>query len=99
MIVEKLIQRINEPRVKPKGELMAHCWFCNSDKKMDACISSKPLAYGNPFPVLDLTVRSKVISDGEVTQFVCRDCRSAILEAIANSKVASIQNVLSMEPI
>ena len=76
--------------------MIAHCWFCNSDKEVDDCESSLSLAYGNPFPVLDVSVKSKVIyNNGNMTQFVCRQCRSAILRAIGESKVASIQNVLS----
>lgn len=74
----------------------AHCWFCDEDKEVEGFASSTSLAYGFPFPVMELTVKSRQIMDGEVVSFVCRDCRSAILQAIAGSGVASKGKVLAV---
>jgi len=73
-----------------------HCWFCDTKKEFNGTVSNTiNLAYGVPFPVLELTVKSIVRADGKVISFVCEDCRRAILHKIAESRVAAIDNVLA----
>ena len=72
----------------------AYCWFCESDKEYDNLESTHRLAYGYPFPMLDVTVKSNLMNDGEIVHFMCEECRLAVLRAIAESGVCRRENVL-----
>ena len=75
----------------------AYCWFCESDQDYDNLESSIRLAYGFPFPLLELTAKSNLMNDGEIIHFMCCDCRKAVLKAIADSGVAQKKNVLGIK--
>ncbi len=75
--------------------MKAHCWFCDSEQECDNCESSIPLAYGHPFPILKVSVTARMSMDGEAMHFVCEKCRRRILQAIADSRVISIKNVMA----
>ena len=74
--------------------MIAHCWFCDEDKEMRDQVSATRLGYGCPAPSLQLILKGSFTSDGERVQGICKECRSAILHTIAESKIASIENVL-----
>ena len=73
--------------------MTAYCWFCEQLKEYDGCESTKRLAYGYPFPMLDVTIRSNLAKDGEVLYFICEQCRDNVLRVLAESKVLSKDNV------
>ena len=92
---DNAIKRICNVEISGGGSMTAYCWYCESQKEFNGVVQSTlQLAFGTPFPILDISVRSLVLADGKVKYFVCEDCRQAILRAIGESKVASIENVM-----
>ncbi len=77
--------------------IMAYCWFCESEQKYDNLESVKRLAFGYPFPMLDISVKSNLMNDGDIIHFVCAECREAILRSIVESGVCRRENVLMQD--
>ncbi len=72
------------------------CWFCKEEKAIKGSGEPKvALAYGHPYPTATLTISGSVQGDSidKIIWFLCEDCGKAILRTIADSKVASIENV------
>jgi hypothetical protein len=71
------------------------CWFCEEEKELQLTAPCLPLAYGTPFPIVQLKLEGGNMKlDGEMIYILCNSCRMAILKTIAESGVASKENVL-----
>ena len=67
--------------------------MCDKEKKVCLDETKISLAYGTPFPLAEITIKSYMHDHDGVVYHMCKDCRMAVLRVIADSKVASIENV------
>ena len=79
---------------------MIYCWFCEQEKDSGGLSQATTMAYGHPFPLIELSVRPSLykVEDG-LDRSVCPDCLRDILYVLAESRVASKEHVQSEKRI